>query len=430
MNKDRTKITSNSVLGLLIVGLLTISTLSFALPFNIVPKAGTQLPTSFKNGQTVTAYYTVYNNTISSRNDNFVKYLPPNVTQITRNGTYPDTCGALFNLSGKGQAGSSCTLQLRITGAVNKDDPDPHHHLFVCFPGGKSCAGTQYQLSVTQDLTAYIIGLNNKNITKCPIQSNGSFGSCSNAGSIAYPPSGLNFVPNAPQVWFTEQGENFITFCSVKSDGNLTSCNNILDIAAPNGVTFHPSGNYVYIVNNVNSIVSYCKLSKSNIPGSCQQTGSGFSNPLYMAVNPSGTYAYITNNLYGAFGGAISSCQISSNGSLTNCIANTNALIREPISIAINPANPLIAYVTSSEANSILACSINATNGTISSCVQVLTQVQNPWFIAVNTTGTFAYVTSLINNTVYYCSIGANGSFGACTNTGSGVTSPYGIALY
>ncbi|MBL7481416.1 hypothetical protein [Legionella bononiensis] len=430
MYKDRSKLMSNILLSLLATGLFITSTLSFALPFNIVPKAGTQLPTSFKNGQTVFAYYTVSNNTLSSRNGNFVKYLPVNVTQVTSNGTYPDTCGSLFNLNGKGQAGSSCTLQLRISGVVNKDDLDPHHHLFVCFPGGITCAGTQYQLSVSQDLTAYITGYNNKDITKCPIQSNGSFSSCSKAGSIVNPPSGLAFIPNGPIVWFPENGSNFITSCTIKNDGDLTACGDILNISLPYAVAFHPSGKYVYIANNSSSIVTYCSLTNSNIPESCQQTGSGFSYPISIAINPAGTYAYLLDNVYPALGGAVSSCQISSNGSLTNCIINTNAFFNAPTSLAINPANPLIVYVTSSAANSILSCSISASNGTILSCSQLNTPIQNPYAIAVNTTGTFAYVTSFVGNSVYYCSITPNGAFGSCTLTGSGFNSPNGIALY
>ncbi|KTD52895.1 hypothetical protein [Legionella quateirensis] len=430
MNKNRKKISSIRLIGLLAMGLIFTSTHSFALPFNIVPKAGTELPRSFKNGQTVFAYYTVYNNTLVARSGNFVKYLPLNVTQVTGNGTYPDICGSSFNLNGKGQPGSSCTLQLRISGVVNKDDLDPHHQLFVCFPGGKTCAGTQSRLDVTQDLTAYIIGFNSNNITKCPIQSNGSFGTCSSAGSIVEPPLGLSFIPNSPQVWFTEGGNNFITACTVKSDGNLTACGDILDIALPYGVTFHPSRKYVYVTNSNSTTVTYCTLSDSNIPGACQQTGSGFSQPLFIAVNPSGTYAYITDNIYGTYGGAVSSCQINSNGSLSNCIANLNSALREPVSIAINPANPLIAYVTSSAANIIAACSLSSANGTILTCNEMLTGIQNPWSIAVNTTGTFAYVTSFVNNSVYYCALNSNGGFGDCKKTGTGFNYPNGIALY
>lgn len=125
--------------------------LAHALPFNIIPKPGTTLPTTINvsTSTSVPAFYTVFNNTISQRNNNFVKYLPPNVRQITTGGVFPDTCGVLFNLAPKGAPGSSCTLQLEVFGAVNASDPNPHDHLFVCFPGGITCAGTNNPLNVS-----------------------------------------------------------------------------------------------------------------------------------------------------------------------------------------------------------------------------------------------------------------------------------------
>jgi hypothetical protein len=137
------------LLALLAILSLFFSSASLALPFNIVAKAGTQLPTQVELGASTTAYYTVTNNNDSQRNDNYVKHLPPNVTQVTTGGTYPDTCGQFFNLAANGKSDDSCTLQLTITGPVNDDDV-PDLHLFVCFPGGVTCAGTPEPLNVAQ----------------------------------------------------------------------------------------------------------------------------------------------------------------------------------------------------------------------------------------------------------------------------------------
>lgn len=130
---------------------LMVSESGHALPFSIIPKI--TLPQSVPINGSVYAYYTVSNNTGSLRNNNFVKYMPPHVTQVIQNGTYADTCGSTFNLAANGQAGSSCTLQLKISGAVNSNDPDQRNHLFVCFPGGKSCAGTNTPINVKQQAT-------------------------------------------------------------------------------------------------------------------------------------------------------------------------------------------------------------------------------------------------------------------------------------
>jgi len=124
------------------------ATVSFALPFNITPKTGTSLPNTYNGVLPTTAYYTVQNNTGTSRIGNYVKSLPPNVTQIQENGTYSDTCGATFTLAPKGVTGDSCTLQLSVTGAVNGLDSNQNNLTFVCFPGGVSCAGANPQLNI------------------------------------------------------------------------------------------------------------------------------------------------------------------------------------------------------------------------------------------------------------------------------------------
>jgi len=125
--------------------LFTVS--SYAGPFSIYPKEGTTLPESMTPGYNPTAYYTVFNNTASNRKNNYVKYLPTNVSQVTTGGDYADTCGATFDLPANG---GSCTLQLNISGPVGSDSSNPNNYLFVSFPGGQSGSGTKYPLQVTQ----------------------------------------------------------------------------------------------------------------------------------------------------------------------------------------------------------------------------------------------------------------------------------------
>lgn len=148
MNKD---ISSFSLACML----LGFAPLGYSLPFTIVP-LGT-LPTTVSAGASVSAKYTVTNNTGTTRINNYVKYLPPNVTQVT---TGTGVCGPTFTLAPLGQAGDSCTLSLIVSGAVNASDPDPRQHLFVCFPGGVACAGTNSPLNVSliSTLVPQIVG--------------------------------------------------------------------------------------------------------------------------------------------------------------------------------------------------------------------------------------------------------------------------------
>ncbi|MCW8397328.1 glycoside hydrolase [Legionella sp. PATHC038] len=123
---------------------------SYALPFNIIPQG--KLPTTVFKGETVNALYTVTNNTRTTRVKNFVKWLPPNVKQLT-DPTDPTVCGSTFDLGPMGSVNQSCTLKLAVSGEVNRADPNSEHHLFICLPGGKTCAGPtpENSLNVTVD---------------------------------------------------------------------------------------------------------------------------------------------------------------------------------------------------------------------------------------------------------------------------------------
>ncbi|WP_133136016.1 sialidase family protein [Legionella rowbothamii] len=82
--------------------------------FNIVPTPGTSLPTTVVQGSSVSAYYTITNNTSATRAGYVIKGLPSSVVaQNTSNGH----CPAVFSLAAK----ASCVLQLDITGAVSSN---------------------------------------------------------------------------------------------------------------------------------------------------------------------------------------------------------------------------------------------------------------------------------------------------------------------
>jgi hypothetical protein len=139
--------------------LFAVSASCFALPFDIYPVNGISLPTFVQSGQTTPAYYTLTNNANRTLNNNFIKYLPPNVAQVTTDAAIPNICGATFNLAPNGTVGDTCTLELVVSGSVDANDPDPHHHLFACLFGGVLCAGTNYPLNVVQVglLTAIVV---------------------------------------------------------------------------------------------------------------------------------------------------------------------------------------------------------------------------------------------------------------------------------
>lgn len=118
-----------------------------AAVFSIVPKSGVNFPQLIPVGGQATAYYTVTNTTGSFRAGNYVKYLPPNTTQVTSDNNVPDLCGATFSLA----ANASCTLELNINGPIDSNVSNPKQHLIVCLGNCVTCcAGTQFPLNVRE----------------------------------------------------------------------------------------------------------------------------------------------------------------------------------------------------------------------------------------------------------------------------------------
>lgn len=366
---------------------LLFSTASFALPFNIMPKAGFPLPIYVPVGGTVTAYYTVSNNTVSQRNGNYVKYLPPNVSQVTSGVTFGDTCGTTFNLTAKGESGSSCTLQLTVSGAVNSNDPNPHQHLFVCFPGGKTCAGTNFPLNVVQ-----------------------------------LAPLNMAYVANS--------GANNIIFCKV-SEAAFNTLAPFTDCIAsdpifntPLGITFNALNTLAYVVNRGNSTVSLCRVGANGALINCANTGSGFAGPGSLALNSTNTFAYVTN---AAGSNRVSVCSVNAvTGNLSGC-ADTGPVFNDPLGIALNPASTF-AYIADPVTN-VFVCAVNNMTGALSGCVATGSGFTGPTSVAINSANTFAYVTNF-NSTVSVCAINSStGALSGCVPTGSGFDLPVGIAF-
>lgn len=124
------------------------------LPFNIAPTTGTTLPTVLIPGQTTVAYYTVTNTTpiTSAITGNFVKYFPPNVSQLLTDTTYSNICQKTFTLQPRGQTGDSCTLKLLVAGPVQTvcTNTNAHECLFICMSDRSTCGGTNYPLKITK----------------------------------------------------------------------------------------------------------------------------------------------------------------------------------------------------------------------------------------------------------------------------------------
>lgn len=435
----------------------------YALPFSITPKAGTALPTVIHPGITLTAYYTIANNTLTPQRNNYIKYLPLNVSQITI-GNYNDTCGSTFNLSAKGQAGSSCTLQLSITGPVDRQDKNPHHHLFACFSSGITCAGTNYPLNIiksssnliainvtplnasidihqSQQYTATgiyldhtasdltnLIAWHSSNSSVANISANGvarglGTGTTAISGIFDGVTSNSTTLRIKSFIYVVNVDLNAVSYCSVSSDGNVYNCQLTgNDFDFPFGIEVNRNTTYAYITNNNNNTVSYCPI---NIDGSfdtCQTTGNGFNAPFQTALNPAETYLYVTNQ----GSNTVSYCVVNINGALGSCQI-TGSGFNQPAGIAIN-ANGTIAYITNLNSNTISYCTINP-NGSFSACQTTASGFSSPSGVTLNPEGTRAYIATNLGTTVSYCMINSNGSLSNCDTAGNEFMAPSDVAF-
>jgi 6-phosphogluconolactonase (cycloisomerase 2 family) len=476
------------LLSLLCILSLIATTMSYAIPFNIVPTVGTTLPTTVVAGSSVPAFYTVTNMTQSSRSNNYIKYLPPNVTQTTGAGLVAgngiNLCGTSFNLAAAGQAGSSCTLILTISGAVNGSDPDPQHHLFVCFPGGKACAGTNYPLNVSQSAssklpgslaispfayssvvigrtsTAAITLTGSSGIANVPVTivSNNpgvvtvSPSSCTlsttsnsctvtltgvSAGTATFSATAPGYstltsgvlTVNAGFAYVTSATPAQISYCNLNSTtGAFLTCNTSTGGATfnqPQGIALNPTNTGFYMLDQgitTNSLY-YCSINNDGSVGTCQTTGgSGFTAGRFVKVNPTGTFAYINN------GTSVFYCPINGDGSVGTC--NTTGAFVGTSDIAFNPAGT-ISYVTTGGSTTYY-CSVNV-NGSFSSCATTGAGFTLTEGVAVNPAGTYAYIADRGIPAAWACSINqTTGAFTLCAATGTGTNSPdhaFGIAV-
>lgn len=420
--------------------LLTASGFCYALPFNIFPAA--PLPTQISPGETLKAFYTVQNNTASTRNGNFVKYLPPNVTQITSDPSISNLCGTTFNLTKRGTPGDSCTLELLITGIVNASDPDPHHHLFVCFPGGANCAGTQSPLNVTfptQQQFAYIPNFNiTHSINICAVGSNLTLGPCGGQTDASIFQRPVDVVVNSTGTRayvLNTDGSGNIESCAINANGTLRNC---IPTPSPEnvgngGLRLSPNNSLLYL--NTGTNIFFCTINPDFSVGTCTQTSTSFSSPLgRIAFNPSGTFAYVANagNL------TVSSCTVSS-GDLINCMDNSLPTII-PLSPSLPVGNdldtagafiyvPVIVTTGSGEINTVFGCQINP-DGTFTNCITTNPQtfrfgdLNSSLFISNKQK---AYIPNAGSTTVTQCTA-INGVLSNCTDTG-GFNTPTSVWL-
>ncbi|KTD59943.1 hypothetical protein [Legionella shakespearei] len=175
-----------------------------------------------------------------------------------------------------------------------------------------------------------------------------------------------------------------------------------------------------YVSNAVSGTVSKCSLAANGTFSSCVDSGVGaqFDTPAEISIHPSLPIAYVVNSS----SDSVSRCTMDNDGSFVSCTKFFGGSVpfESPEGIVLNHDGS-IAYVANASSTEVSQCVLNP-DGTFNNCVVAGTvpSSNTPFGIALNSAGTFAYVTCC--DAVIKCFIKSNGAFGACIDSGVGAT--------
>lgn len=296
------------------------------------------------------------------------------------------------------------------------------------------------------DFAAPLIYVGNVSTTVavCSLNSNGTPGTCSTAGSSFGSPRAIAIlnVSGTTYVYVADQTNSSVSKCSLNTNGTFNTCTPQAGLsAAPNafpsanGIAFNLSGTRVYVTNftasTITAQVTLCSVGTNGDFSGCALTApTTLTNARYITLNAANTKAYIPDSS----NARVNVCDIdTSNGALSNCRAQTQSStpFRSPRSVAINPANTFAYVVNQTSTSTISQCPIN-TDGTFGTCVTVGSGFSSAEGITLNAAGTIAYITNNTGtNHLSVCPVKADGTFDTCTSTtDSAISSPFtGIAL-
>ena len=290
---------------------------------------------------------------------------------------------------------------------------------------------------------AYVTAQDNT-ISKCPVNADGSLGTCvsaGNTGATVNGPWSIAVNPSNTMAYIANLAGNNILGCPITATGSMGACFTALTgLNNPQGIYINAAGTFAYVANTVANTVLKCPIKTDGTFDTCSSTGTipglstpfAFQGPHGIMINPLGTSAYVAN----ADNSTVTWCSVTADGSFTNCINTVTTGLSAPIGLVINSAGT-IAYIDNHTGNSVMKCSIGG-DGSLSSCVNAGNSsgvaFNNPYYMALNISGTVLYVVNYNaandgHGALLYCPINsADGTIGNCV-TASAFTHPLGVAL-
>jgi hypothetical protein len=277
-------------------------------------------------------------------------------------------------------------------------------------------------------------------VARCAISSStGVASGCASVFAAAnLDPRGV--VINGNYAYVSTRAANNVYVCPVNSDGTFGTCAITASgsFLAPQGMA--ASGSFLYVANT-GGTVSLCTISAIDgtlsacaATGTFTTTGQNFQSPAAVVI--SGGTAYIAEELYDASAaaatadGSIITCTVSgTTGALTACalaatgVGTTGGTLphNNPDSLVVSGTSLYVGFPGGTG-----ICTM-ATGNTLTGCTG--TGPGNDDHGIAIAPG-FAYLSDQVTPELLVCSITSTVISASCTATGSGITAPEGILLY
>jgi 6-phosphogluconolactonase (cycloisomerase 2 family) len=176
------------------------------------------------------------------------------------------------------------------------------------------------------------------------------------AAAVAVDPSGkFAYVADGGQSSNGAKGTNVAMYSIDATTGVLTSIGTAAAGLSPSSIAIHPSGKFVYVVNNDSNDISTYTLNLTT--GNLASIGTVAATAGSIVIHPSGKFAYVTSS-----GGVAMYTIDTTTGALT--FAGTTASGSTPNSITIHPSGKF-AYGTNSVSNNVSMYSVDTSAGSL-----------------------------------------------------------------
>lgn len=355
--------------------------------------------------------------TISPLNATAPKGFP---VQYTATGTYTDH--STQNITSSVNWVSSNTSAATINSAGLLTPAAPFGTTTITASSGSVTSGST---SFSVSAYAYITSYNTSSIKICPINSNGTFGTCTNSGNFT---TTTAIAVNKTSTFLYVLDNTFINYCALNQDGSLGTCTavNSGSFSGGTSIAINPTGTGLYVADAAN--VFYCPINSNGSVGSCTGLGTTNNGQQISLINPGSTYAFVPTNI-GTTGSNISSCPVQAGGTLGAC---TSYFFQSNVfyyGTAINVPNNLL-YVTNGTDN-VYLCPFNS-SGVLGSCsTSAQTFPGSPYRIVLDSTNTHAYIVEVNSMDVQSCTLNNDGSFNTCqvVSTGGSTNLYNGLAI-